>query len=58
MILLQVDPKLAVLHALSIALYPIVFFFGYLYYTDAGGLLCVMLMYYLSRMRKVSTTQR
>lgn len=40
--------------ALLILLYPIVFFFGFLYYTDAGSLFCVVAMLVLARRGRVS----
>ena len=42
----------ALAQALSLILYPVVFFFGFLYYTDAASLCCVLGMYYLARREK------
>ncbi len=39
----------ALAQALCLGLYPVVFFFGFLYYTDAASLCCVLGMYYLAR---------
>jgi alpha-1,2-glucosyltransferase len=37
----------AALHSFSVALFPFVFFFSFLYYTDVGSLFFVLLSYYL-----------
>lgn len=42
----------ALAQALSLSLYPVVFFFGFLYYTDAASLCSVLGMYYLARREK------
>lgn len=43
----------AATHALAWLLYPIIFFFGFLYYTDAGSLLLVLGMYDLAQRHRV-----
>ncbi len=44
----------AVSQALVVLFYPIVFFFGFLYYTDAGSLFFVVAMLVLARRGRVS----
>lgn len=44
----------AILHAMTVVLYPVSFFVGFLYYTDAGALYLVLVMYTLARRGKVS----